>query len=130
MMVVTTKEKPAADQTSSFPVRLKHHKLNACPHRHLILQMIMCIYKGRDLTDQMYPKHTSRGKDYYFLSFSLAYDCKQKKPRSRPGPKKKLFALPHATDEIYRLTCRYHALPVLWLYALCLCLLYWKPCTK
>ncbi|XP_061094945.1 zinc finger protein 644-like [Conger conger] len=36
-----------------------------------------------------------------------SYDCKQKKPRSRPGPKKKLFALPHAADEIYRLTCRF-----------------------
>ncbi|XP_035271336.1 zinc finger protein 644-like isoform X2 [Anguilla anguilla] len=36
-----------------------------------------------------------------------SYDCKQKKPRSRPGPKKKIFALPHSADEIYRLTCRF-----------------------
>uniref|UniRef100_A0A3B3RH65 Wiz C-terminal zinc finger domain-containing protein n=1 Tax=Paramormyrops kingsleyae TaxID=1676925 RepID=A0A3B3RH65_9TELE len=36
-----------------------------------------------------------------------AYDCKQKKQRSRPGPKKKMFRLPHAADEIYRLTCRF-----------------------
>nr|XP_015210864.1 PREDICTED: zinc finger protein 644 isoform X1 [Lepisosteus oculatus] len=35
------------------------------------------------------------------------YDCKQKKPRSRPGPKKKVFPLPHTADEIYRLTCRF-----------------------
>ncbi|KAJ8418540.1 hypothetical protein AAFF_G00000390 [Aldrovandia affinis] len=35
------------------------------------------------------------------------YDCKQKKPRSRPGPKKKMFAFPHTADEIYRLTCRF-----------------------
>ncbi|KAG7456699.1 hypothetical protein MATL_G00238710 [Megalops atlanticus] len=35
------------------------------------------------------------------------YDCKQKKQRSRPGPKKKMFSLPHVTDEIYRLTCRF-----------------------
>ncbi|KAJ8270165.1 hypothetical protein GJAV_G00111060 [Gymnothorax javanicus] len=35
------------------------------------------------------------------------YDCKQKKPRSRAGPKKKMFSMPHATDEIYRLTCRF-----------------------
>ncbi|XP_018586348.2 zinc finger protein 644 [Scleropages formosus] len=35
------------------------------------------------------------------------YDCKQKKQRSRPGPKKKIFALPHTADEIYRLTCRF-----------------------
>ncbi|XP_023672442.2 zinc finger protein 644 [Paramormyrops kingsleyae] len=35
------------------------------------------------------------------------YDCKQKKQRSRPGPKKKMFRLPHAADEIYRLTCRF-----------------------
>ncbi|XP_064194245.1 zinc finger protein 644-like [Anguilla rostrata] len=35
------------------------------------------------------------------------YDCKQKKPRSRPGPKKKMFSMPHAADEIYRLTCRF-----------------------
>ncbi|KAI1889364.1 hypothetical protein AGOR_G00178490 [Albula goreensis] len=36
-----------------------------------------------------------------------SYDCKQKKPRSRPGPKKKMFMLPHTADEIYRLTCRF-----------------------
>ncbi|KAJ8375293.1 hypothetical protein SKAU_G00058730 [Synaphobranchus kaupii] len=36
-----------------------------------------------------------------------SYDCKQKKPRSRPGTKKKMFALPRAADEIYRLTCRF-----------------------
>ncbi|XP_031431278.1 zinc finger protein 644 isoform X2 [Clupea harengus] len=35
------------------------------------------------------------------------YDCKQKKPRSRPGPKKKMFSLPHSPEEIYRLTCRF-----------------------
>ncbi|KAJ8357391.1 hypothetical protein SKAU_G00201850 [Synaphobranchus kaupii] len=35
------------------------------------------------------------------------YDCKQKKPRSRPGSKKKIFSMPHAADEIYRLTCRF-----------------------
>ncbi|KAL2090348.1 hypothetical protein ACEWY4_015036 [Coilia grayii] len=35
------------------------------------------------------------------------YDCKQKKPRSRPGPKKKMFSLPHTPEEIYRLTCRF-----------------------
>ncbi|XP_066547867.1 zinc finger protein 644 [Amia ocellicauda] len=35
------------------------------------------------------------------------YDCKQKKPRSRPGPKKKIFPLPHTAEEIYRLTCRF-----------------------
>ncbi|XP_061098293.1 zinc finger protein 644-like [Conger conger] len=35
------------------------------------------------------------------------YDCKQKKPRSRPGSKKKMFSVPHAADEIYRLTCRF-----------------------
>uniref|UniRef100_A0AAY4E5S2 Wiz C-terminal zinc finger domain-containing protein n=1 Tax=Denticeps clupeoides TaxID=299321 RepID=A0AAY4E5S2_9TELE len=36
-----------------------------------------------------------------------AYDCKQKKPRPRPGPKKKMFPLPHMPEEIYRLTCRF-----------------------
>ncbi|MBN3277792.1 ZN644 protein, partial [Polyodon spathula] len=36
------------------------------------------------------------------------YDCKQRKPRSRPGTKKKIFPLPHTADETYRLTCRYN----------------------
>ncbi|XP_063056440.1 uncharacterized protein znf644b [Engraulis encrasicolus] len=35
------------------------------------------------------------------------YECKPKKPRSRPGPKKKTFSLPHTPEEIYRLTCRF-----------------------
>ncbi|XP_033876598.2 zinc finger protein 644-like [Acipenser ruthenus] len=35
------------------------------------------------------------------------YDCKQRKPRSRPGTKKKMFPLPHTADETYRLTCRF-----------------------
>ncbi|KAI1883291.1 hypothetical protein AGOR_G00243690 [Albula goreensis] len=35
------------------------------------------------------------------------YDCKQKKQRSRPGPKKKMIPMPHTADEIYRLTCRF-----------------------
>ncbi|XP_051986996.1 zinc finger protein 644 isoform X1 [Xyrauchen texanus] len=36
------------------------------------------------------------------------YDCKQKRPRSRPGPKSKVFSfsLP-ASEVIYRLTCRF-----------------------
>ncbi|XP_036378415.1 zinc finger protein 644-like [Megalops cyprinoides] len=36
-----------------------------------------------------------------------SYDCKQKKQKLRPGPKKKVFPLPHGADEIYRLTCRF-----------------------
>ncbi|XP_041126615.1 zinc finger protein 644-like isoform X2 [Polyodon spathula] len=35
------------------------------------------------------------------------YDCKQRKPRSRPGTKKKMYPLPHTADETYRLTCRF-----------------------
>ncbi|XP_030646934.1 zinc finger protein 644 [Chanos chanos] len=36
------------------------------------------------------------------------YDCKQRKPRSRTGPKKKIFHTPlSASEEIYRLTCRF-----------------------
>lgn len=36
------------------------------------------------------------------------YDCKQKRPRSRPGPKRKVFSSSHAaTEVIYRMTCRF-----------------------
>ncbi|XP_028667259.1 zinc finger protein 644 isoform X2 [Erpetoichthys calabaricus] len=35
------------------------------------------------------------------------YECKQKKPRLRPGSKKKMFPLHHTPDETYRLTCRF-----------------------
>ncbi|KAL1272919.1 hypothetical protein QQF64_028781, partial [Cirrhinus molitorella] len=36
------------------------------------------------------------------------YDCKQKRPRSRPGPKRKAFSSSHAASEvIYRMTCRF-----------------------
>ncbi|XP_073810191.1 zinc finger protein 644 isoform X2 [Danio rerio] len=36
------------------------------------------------------------------------YDCKQKRPRSRPGPKRKVFSSSHAVSEvIYRMTCRF-----------------------
>ncbi|XP_057193334.1 zinc finger protein 644 isoform X2 [Triplophysa rosa] len=36
------------------------------------------------------------------------YDCKQKRPRSRPGPKRKMFSSSHAaTEVIYRMTCRF-----------------------
>ncbi|XP_028817913.1 zinc finger protein 644 isoform X2 [Denticeps clupeoides] len=41
------------------------------------------------------------------LQEGTTYDCKQKKPRPRPGPKKKMFPLPHMPEEIYRLTCRF-----------------------
>uniref|UniRef100_A0A4W4H4M4 C2H2-type domain-containing protein n=1 Tax=Electrophorus electricus TaxID=8005 RepID=A0A4W4H4M4_ELEEL len=36
-----------------------------------------------------------------------AYDCKQRKQRSRSGSKKKTFPLLHTPEEIYRLTCRF-----------------------
>uniref|UniRef100_A0A4W5NM96 Zinc finger protein 644a n=1 Tax=Hucho hucho TaxID=62062 RepID=A0A4W5NM96_9TELE len=37
-----------------------------------------------------------------------AYDCKQRRQRSRPGSKKKMSpAMPHAPEEMYRLTCRF-----------------------
>lgn len=40
-----------------------------------------------------------------------AYDCKQKRSRSRPGPKRKVFSSsPSATEVIYRMTCRYFSL--------------------
>ncbi|XP_051569106.1 zinc finger protein 644-like isoform X1 [Myxocyprinus asiaticus] len=36
------------------------------------------------------------------------YDCKQKRPRSRPGPKSKVFSSAHTASEvIYRMTCRF-----------------------
>ncbi|XP_016105007.1 zinc finger protein 644-like [Sinocyclocheilus grahami] len=36
------------------------------------------------------------------------YDCKQKRPRSRPGPKRKVFSSSRAASEvIYRMTCRF-----------------------
>ncbi|KAM9326464.1 zinc finger protein 644 [Gastrophryne carolinensis] len=34
-------------------------------------------------------------------------DCKQKKPRSRSGGKKKILPLPHSADEVYVLRCRF-----------------------
>uniref|UniRef100_A0A672JTH7 Zinc finger protein 644 n=1 Tax=Sinocyclocheilus grahami TaxID=75366 RepID=A0A672JTH7_SINGR len=38
----------------------------------------------------------------------ITCDCKQKRPRSRPGPKRKAFSSSHATSEvIYRMTCRF-----------------------
>ncbi|XP_072540147.1 zinc finger protein 644 [Salminus brasiliensis] len=37
-----------------------------------------------------------------------SYDCNQKRPRSRPGPKRKEFPSQHTASEvIYRLTCRF-----------------------
>lgn len=47
-----------------------------------------------------------------------AYDCKQRRQRSRPGSKKKTSpTTPHAPEEMYRLTCRYsdhipHCMPL------------------
>lgn len=47
-----------------------------------------------------------------------AYDCKQRRQRSRPGSKKKMSpTMPHAPEEMYRLTCRYsdhipHCMPL------------------
>ncbi|XP_024291008.1 zinc finger protein 644 isoform X2 [Oncorhynchus tshawytscha] len=36
------------------------------------------------------------------------YDCKQRRQRSRPGSKKKMSpTMPHAPEEMYRLTCRF-----------------------
>ncbi|XP_059427185.1 zinc finger protein 644-like [Carassius carassius] len=36
------------------------------------------------------------------------YDCKQKRPRSRPGPKRKAFSSLHTPSEvIYRMSCRF-----------------------
>lgn len=36
-----------------------------------------------------------------------SYDCKQRRQRSRPGSKKKTSPVPHAPEEMYRLTCRF-----------------------
>uniref|UniRef100_A0A8C1C2C0 Zinc finger protein 644a n=1 Tax=Cyprinus carpio carpio TaxID=630221 RepID=A0A8C1C2C0_CYPCA len=36
-----------------------------------------------------------------------AFDCKQRKQRSRSGSKKKMYPLLHTPEEIYRLTCRF-----------------------
>ncbi|XP_028988000.1 zinc finger protein 644a [Betta splendens] len=35
------------------------------------------------------------------------FDCKARRQRSRPGPKKKTLPLPQTPEEIYRLTCRF-----------------------
>ncbi|XP_030016005.1 zinc finger protein 644a [Sphaeramia orbicularis] len=35
------------------------------------------------------------------------YDCKARRQRSRPGPKKKTLPLPQTPEEMYRLTCRF-----------------------
>uniref|UniRef100_A0AAQ6IR91 Wiz C-terminal zinc finger domain-containing protein n=1 Tax=Anabas testudineus TaxID=64144 RepID=A0AAQ6IR91_ANATE len=37
----------------------------------------------------------------------LAFDCKARRQRSRPGPKKKTLPLPQTPEEMYRLTCRF-----------------------
>ncbi|XP_030258655.1 zinc finger protein 644a [Sparus aurata] len=36
-----------------------------------------------------------------------AFDCKVRRQRSRPGPKKKTLPLPQTPEEMYRLTCRF-----------------------
>uniref|UniRef100_A0A674CTY4 Zinc finger protein 644a n=1 Tax=Salmo trutta TaxID=8032 RepID=A0A674CTY4_SALTR len=39
---------------------------------------------------------------------NITYDCKQRRQRSRPGSKKKMSpTMPHAPEEMYRLTCRF-----------------------
>lgn len=38
----------------------------------------------------------------------VAFDCKTRRYRSRPGPKKKTLPLPQTPEEMYRLTCRYY----------------------
>ncbi|KAK2822170.1 hypothetical protein Q5P01_022235 [Channa striata] len=35
------------------------------------------------------------------------FDCKARRPRSRPGPKKKTLPLQQTPEEMYRLTCRF-----------------------
>uniref|UniRef100_A0A671SYS5 Zinc finger protein 644b n=1 Tax=Sinocyclocheilus anshuiensis TaxID=1608454 RepID=A0A671SYS5_9TELE len=46
--------------------------------------------------------------DFNYVVCFTACDCKQKRPRSRPGPKRKAFSSSHAASEvIYRMTCRY-----------------------
>uniref|UniRef100_A0A672JWY7 Zinc finger protein 644 n=1 Tax=Sinocyclocheilus grahami TaxID=75366 RepID=A0A672JWY7_SINGR len=46
--------------------------------------------------------------DFNYVVCFTACDCKQKRPRSRPGPKRKAFSSSHATSEvIYRMTCRF-----------------------
>uniref|UniRef100_A0A3B4YD04 Zinc finger protein 644a n=1 Tax=Seriola lalandi dorsalis TaxID=1841481 RepID=A0A3B4YD04_SERLL len=37
----------------------------------------------------------------------LAFDCKARRQRSRPGSKKKTLPLPQTPEEMYRLTCRF-----------------------
>uniref|UniRef100_A0A8C5AWF8 Wiz C-terminal zinc finger domain-containing protein n=1 Tax=Gadus morhua TaxID=8049 RepID=A0A8C5AWF8_GADMO len=37
----------------------------------------------------------------------LMIDCKGRRPRSRPGSKKKTLPLPQTPEEMYRLTCRF-----------------------
>ncbi|KAK7155241.1 hypothetical protein R3I93_010015 [Phoxinus phoxinus] len=49
----------------------------------------------------------ARRKEIALLE-GTTYDCKQKRPRSRPGPKRKAFSSSHAISEvIYRMTCRF-----------------------
>ena len=54
--------------------------------------------------------------NYYLVNAFIAYDCKQKKQRSRSGSKKKTFPLPYTTEEIYRLTCRYYMITLVCLF--------------
>uniref|UniRef100_A0A671K7V3 Zinc finger protein 644-like n=1 Tax=Sinocyclocheilus anshuiensis TaxID=1608454 RepID=A0A671K7V3_9TELE len=46
--------------------------------------------------------------DFNYIICFTAYDCKQKRTRSRPGPKRKVFSSSRAASEgIYRMTCRF-----------------------
>lgn len=58
--------------------------------------------------------------------YFAAYDCNQKLPRSRSGPKRKMFHSLHTTSEvIYTLTCRYLNQKMTWSVHLCLLYLQW-----
>ncbi|XP_077082556.1 zinc finger protein 644a isoform X3 [Siphateles boraxobius] len=93
------KGSPPSDLIGILKKRRAHEETKAKHSSHMARKALL-LSSGKDCGLEIEP--------FKAVPNSLeAYDCKQRKQRSRSMSKKKMYPLLHSPEEIYRLTCRF-----------------------
>ncbi|XP_039531701.1 zinc finger protein 644a isoform X3 [Pimephales promelas] len=97
--IEVNKGSPPSDLIGILKKRRAHEETKAKHSSHMARKALL-LSSGKDCGLEIQP--------FKAVPNSLeAYDCKQRKQRSRSGSKKKMYPLLHSPEEIYRLTCRF-----------------------